>query len=522
VALVLEVTSSQSPTPSSSRQTFGTSGGSIGREPHNSLVLPQSKVSGRHAEIGYANGTYYITDRSRNGTYLNSSRNRLTRDQPHPLKAGDRILIEDYEITVALTRDDARGAEPSLDPFAGFDQYDPLAPGGDDPFAPQPEQISGYDPHDEPASADELDPLALLNLSDNRPPPRQKAPTADDLEMASPLENHFRPPPVGPAPKSPRPIDPLAIPEDYDPLAPDIPAPPPRPMAPPPVDRAPFVPDPDHAAQRPRIKVPKPPVSEVAPPPPPPPPIAAVAPPPPSPPPQRVPATPAASPPLAPAARVQPPPLDEHAVDVPPTFDLRKVLEGAGLNPADITPELASTFGRIIRVVVSGVMDVLQSRQQIKDEFRMQMTRFRPRENNPLKFSANVEDALHNLLVKRNEAYLGPVEAFEDAFTDLRNHQLAMLAGMRVAFQSMLAEFDPDTLQEEFDRRNKGLVPAKMRYWELFREKRNEIVKDPEASFRRLFGEEFARAYEQQLTQLKNQASRAGASSARPKPSSDS
>ena len=131
------------------------------------------------------------------------------------------------------------------------------------------------------------------------------------------------------------------------------------------------------------------------------------------------------------------------------------MLAGAGLAGAGVTPELARDFGQILRVVVSGVMDVLQARQQIKEEFRMRMTHFRPADNNPLKFSANVEDALHNLLVKRNAAYLGPVEAFADAFEDLRNHQIAMLAGMRVAFESMLAEFDPDRLQEQFDRQLK-------------------------------------------------------------------
>ena len=169
--------------------------------------------------------------------------------------------------------------------------------------------------------------------------------------------------------------------------------------------------------------------------------------------------------------------------------DLASVLEGAGLGGADVTPELAHDFGQILRVVVSGVMDVMRSRQQIKDEFRMHMTRFRPAENNPLKFSANVDDALHNMLVKRNAAYLGPVEAFEEAFADLRNHQIAMLAGMRMAFKSMLAEFDADRLQEEFDRQlSKGLVPAKLRYWELYRERTRAIVSDPEASFRRDVG----------------------------------
>jgi len=160
--------------------------------------------------------------------------------------------------------------------------------------------------------------------------------------------------------------------------------------------------------------------------------------------------------------------------------------------------------------VVSGVMDVLQARQRIKSEFRMGQTTFRAADNNPLKFSANVDDALHNLLVKRNAAYLAPVEAFEDAFDDIRNHQMAMLAGLRVAFGTMLKEFDPDRLQAEFDRELKkgGLVsvPAKFRYWELYRAKIHDMVRDSETCFRELFGDDFARAYEEQLRRLKAQA----------------
>jgi type VI secretion system FHA domain protein len=196
--------------------------------------------------------------------------------------------------------------------------------------------------------------------------------------------------------------------------------------------------------------------------------------------------------------------------------DFAAVLAGAGLDPGNVTPEVARAFGQILRVVVSGVVDLVQSRRQIKDEFRMEITRIEPVENNPLKFSANVDDALHNLLVKRNPAYLGPVEAFEDAFADLRRHQIAMLAGMRAAFESMLAEFDPDRLQEEFDRQlNKGLVPVKLRYWDLFREKRNDIVRDPDGSFRRLFGQAFAQAYEDQLKQLRAEERGAGKASSR-------
>jgi type VI secretion system FHA domain protein len=204
------------------------------------------------------------------------------------------------------------------------------------------------------------------------------------------------------------------------------------------------------------------------------------------------------------------------------SHELAAVLAGAGLPGAAVTPELARNLGEILRVVVAGLIDVLQSRQRIKEEFRMRQTVFRPADNNPLKFSANVDDALHNLLVKRNAAYLGAVDAFADAFDDLRDHQLAMLAGMRVAFESMLADFDPDRMQEEFDRQiakvSLPLMPAKMRYWDLFRDKRLEMTKDPEAAFARLFGEEFARAYEEQFRELRAQRRARAAAAKEPRP----
>lgn len=45
-------------------------------------------------------------------------------------------------------------------------------------------------------------------------------------------------------------------------------------------------------------------------------------------------------------------------------------------------------------------------------------------------------------------------------------------------------------------------VPAKLRYWDLFRDKYGELAKDGDASFRALFAEEFAKAYEEQLEAL--------------------
>lgn len=203
---------------------------------------------------------------------------------------------------------------------------------------------------------------------------------------------------------------------------------------------------------------------------------------------------------------------------VPPPRNVPAMADSAGLEAlaraigvdGPIPPELADDLGEIFRVVVSGVMDVLKARQQTKDQFGLSVTTFKRADNNPLKFSASVDDALQNLFVQRqNSPYLNPIEAFEDAFADMRNHQIAMLVGVRVAFEAMLSEFHPDHLQEQFDRQvKKGAIvsmPARLRYWELYREWIHDMVRDADTSFRELFGDEFARAYEEQLKRLKAQ-----------------
>jgi type VI secretion system FHA domain protein len=505
VILILEVTSPQaSQLGAASRKSFGLEGGLIGREQGSSWVLPHTKVSARHARISYQNGTFYIEDTSTNGVYLNSSKNRLVRGRPHPLAEGDCIFIDPYVIEVAISRQagEVSGSRPASQP--PFDEAigksDPFHL--DDPFAPgmvaPPSITPTLEPRSEALAGQELDPLRLLDPQ-KKAPPRRNAPSAQDLDLRSPLEGHYQPPKVAQPttpPAAPRvPISSrFVIPEGYDPLKPDDPFE--STSAPLPDFETPLVPAPQ------TISPATPPPIPVAPPP-----------------------APTPVPQATPRPTVQPEPEPEpepepHAVLEPtpsrasvPTprdrasIDLSLVLEGAGLDPESVTPELARSFGQILRVVVSGVMDVLQARQQIKDEFRMRMTQFRSADNNPLKFSANVDDALHNLLVKRNAAYLEPVKAFEDAFEDLRNHQIAVLAGMRVAFEAMLTEFDPDRLQQQFDRQLKrGAllgVPAKLRYWDMYRDTREELLKDPEVAFRKLFGEEFAKAYEAQLLKLK-------------------
>jgi type VI secretion system FHA domain protein len=226
---------------------------------------------------------------------------------------------------------------------------------------------------------------------------------------------------------------------------------------------------------------------------------------------RRAPPPPAPEPPAAPpkAAPVVRPPSAAPAASggADDGSQLAILLATAGIPGVEPSNDAARMLGGVLRSAMSGLMDMLRVREKMKDELRMRGTSFKAANNNPLKFSANVDDAFHNMFVKHNPAYLEPPEAVEDAFRDVRDHQASILAAMRIAFEATLSEFDPDRMQENFDRTmKKGSilgVPAKLRYWDMFREKYGDLIKQSDDTFRTLFGDEFARAYEQQLERLR-------------------
>jgi len=185
---------------------------------------------------------------------------------------------------------------------------------------------------------------------------------------------------------------------------------------------------------------------------------------------------------------------------------MASLLSALGLDPSRVDPAIQQQLGAILRLTVHGLVEVLKSRAEVKNSFRLQTTSIRPVENNPLKFSMNAEDAIYNLFMKRNPGYLGPVEAFQEGFDDVTHHQAAVLAGIRAGFNAMLAKLHPTHLEEVYERKLRRTamlgLGGKLRYWELYRTQFEEIDRDREASFQLLFGEEFARAYNEHLQKL--------------------
>jgi type VI secretion system protein ImpI len=92
----------------------------LGRDSHLDWTLPDPTrgISGKHCEIRYRDGGYWLHDVSTNGTFVNGAEYRL--DAPYLLRDGDRLNIGPYIIAVAVEegrrqRSSAPAAEASLD-----------------------------------------------------------------------------------------------------------------------------------------------------------------------------------------------------------------------------------------------------------------------------------------------------------------------------------------------------------------------------------------------------------------------
>jgi type VI secretion system FHA domain protein len=218
-------------------------------------------------------------------------------------------------------------------------------------------------------------------------------------------------------------------------------------------------------------------------------------------------AAPAASPPSGPG----PGPGQEPPLRSAPADDLILALF-AGLGVAAPEPAARSAaqmelIGALLRSTLSGTLGLLAARGIAKRELGASPTLVQTRQNNPLKFSADVDAAVVRLLEPPQRGFIPALAAVRESFDDLRAHQVAILAGMRAALEAVLLRFDPATLEQHWA--DKGVwenlrpVSHKAKLWDRFSEQHAETVRQIEDNFDSIFADAFAAAYEAQLAQLK-------------------
>ncbi|RDH83839.1 MAG: type VI secretion system-associated FHA domain protein TagH [endosymbiont of Galathealinum brachiosum] len=536
-------------------KTFDEAGGSLGRAKDNNWVLddPERFLSSCHCQLSCENGQFYLTDLSTNGTFFNGAVNPMGKGTRLPINDGDSFELGDYSFSAnvagAAQQDFGASADPfassassasgnSMDdifssapqessfgqndanPFGGGhvssadslftanpEETDPLAAldkaqggsigssipgdtndpfkggldglGGGDSFASQP----ASDPFGGPSHSDQSD---LLNQQVSWPeatPDNQLsgAPSTgggipddwdDDFmssEPAAPAAQN-----VTPQIKPSTPLtEPPVVPKPAQPQAPA------KPVAPVTVADEPV-------AQHHLTGKFDTPANEV------------------------LLAQQQAQAKLQSELEVLKQQMISQQKGIPSNVTVDTTLINAmGLHQLNMNDEeitrVNQVVGEVVREMVSGLMQVLGSRSSIKNEFRMNVTTIQPVENNPLKFSANIDDALENMFIKQGNAYKKPVEAVQESFESIAEHQVAILAGIRAAFKGVIERFDPVLLEQRFAKQKKsGLMPAsqKAKNWDAYLEYYNELAGDIDSSFQYLFGDEFVQAYEEQLQKL--------------------
>jgi len=189
-------------------------------------------------------------------------------------------------------------------------------------------------------------------------------------------------------------------------------------------------------------------------------------------------------------------------------------LDGLGisrgeLHPSVNPPELMTTAGLILREFVEGTIKLLGSRANLKSNLRLDQTTVLPRHNNPLKFSESTGDLVKQLLIGGEGEYLGARDAVREAYLDLLHHQNAVFEAMNSAFGDFAERFDPDELQEGFDRTLGGRklfkLGNKSKYWDLYCELYLVMTERGVNELPQVFGEEFVTAYENQVAEYQRQ-----------------
>lgn len=197
------------------------------------------------------------------------------------------------------------------------------------------------------------------------------------------------------------------------------------------------------------------------------------------------------------------------SVDVTAEDLFDSFLDGLGVNRVELhpsvnRPEMMLTAGQVLREFVKGATNLLSSRANLKNTFRLDQTTVLPRHNNPMKFSENTNDLLKQLLVGSEGEYLGAQDSIREVFRDLVNHQNAFLDAMNSAFIEFADRFDPDELKEGFDRTMGNQMfgfMSNMKYWRLYCDLYPIITEKGGGRFPQMFAEEFVKAYERQVAE---------------------
>ncbi|MGD9006467.1 MAG: type VI secretion system-associated FHA domain protein TagH [Desulfobacteraceae bacterium] len=452
---------------------FDEQGGTLGRSPRNHLVLMDNEkvVSGEHGTITYENGNYYYIDTSLNGTRV-TNRNQRIHHQKIRLKDDDMLQVGEYRLVLSISGNSIHPSshhpQPAQDPLS-LAMFDHDGPESREPQMSDILGNNGLSDRDENINAYETPEFH----------------SAFSNDQSASLDDSFVPPePVGIAPQegnSPFPAD-LTL-DDF--FGSDTGSKLTAAGA-----KGRQVPIPDDKRSRDRSipwkegykdfsRSPESPAS-----------MGRKA--------EQVPSVPPANGQPVLTAKNSRPSTGEVSAELLRELFMAAGIEETGVYTSEERSKLMRSIGSILRELVDGLMTVLRGRSELKSQLRVSMTTLKPVENNPLKFSPSVEEALKSCLLNKHPGFINAVDAIHEGYEDIKNHQLAITAGIQASLVNILKRFDPQRFSEKF---SEGLVlQKKAKCWDEYRQAYRQIVEEALEDF---FGEVFVRAYEEQIDKLR-------------------
>ncbi|MHA6643558.1 type VI secretion system-associated FHA domain protein TagH [Mesorhizobium sp. A623] len=150
---------------------------------------------------------------------------------------------------------------------------------------------------------------------------------------------------------------------------------------------------------------------------------------------------------------------------------LRAVAAGAGVAPEIFLSrdagDVAREIGSVLRIVVDELAMLLKARAAAKTLARSSdRTMVGSADNNPLKFLPGSEEILEVLFTRRRAGYLDAPHSVEDAFRDLKTHELATYAAMQAALSRLIDDLSPDMIERKLP--PSSFTSKKGRAWDAF------------------------------------------------------
>ena len=191
---------------------------------------------------------------------------------------------------------------------------------------------------------------------------------------------------------------------------------------------------------------------------------------------------------------------------------LQAFLKGLGVQESD--PRLTAsaqwweTLGQALQQSLQGVIGVMRERSNVKNTFRVNQTTFQQRENNPLKFSANTEEAFHNLFNRKGASFMPARQAIAEAFADISRHEAAILAGTAGAMTGLLTQLSPARIEASdfggsfVDKVNPAQRQARL--WSRYKALHSELVAEANNKDKQGVNDDFISAYEASLQKKQN------------------